>query len=65
MFKGEFKDDVLNGRVTLSWSPGDVYDGEWKGGERCGEGKMSYYSLKYVETRMVTTKSTKANGNTI
>ena len=41
MYKGEFKNDKINGQGTLTTPDGRKYVGEWKDGERNGQGTLT------------------------
>jgi hypothetical protein len=43
---GKFINGRLYGEGKISFINGDVYEGEFKDGKRCGHGKMQYKSVK-------------------
>lgn len=41
-YVGQYKDDKMNGKGTLFWNSGDVYEGEFENDTLNGSGKLTY-----------------------
>jgi len=39
VYKGEWKNDLKNGKGLLTYSNGDTYEGDWLNDEKNGQGK--------------------------
>jgi len=49
VYKGEWKNEKLNGLGVITFPDGGKYEGEWKGGKKNGQGTFTYYDGdKYV-----------------
>lgn len=45
-FKGEYRDDVPNGKGSYYWAHGEEYHGDWVNGKFHGYGGMLYICMK-------------------
>lgn len=46
-YAGEWEGDKQHGRGKCIYADGSVYDGDWKEGVRCGQGKITHGAFSY------------------
>jgi hypothetical protein len=42
IYKGQFKNGVIEGKGTYTWADGDVYEGQWKDNQMHGKGTYTW-----------------------
>ena len=52
MYKGQFKDNNMDGHGSMNYENGNVYEGDWKLDLKCGKGIMEFVSGNVYEGNM-------------